>query len=564
MPIAGPWLPLVVLGSGVISAYFIRYLWPYRHTPGAWFFIGTIAAETLWALSYGVALFVFDPALRWLFEIPIWLGIDFIGVFFLAFALEYTGRSHLVRSPLMGVVVLLQLLHTAIVATNPIHHVAWSNYHIEPVFGAATVSYTHQPWLFVNLAGIYLMVASASFLLFDTFFSYGPLYRAQAAAVALSPVLPGLAFLLWVFEVGVSPPLNLTPLTFPVHLGFDMYAFFRRNMFEMTPSTRRASERAAIEDLGSAVVVVNDEWRIINLNGEARRVLAVESTEALGRRLDAVLSGIDLSAEKQTVSIATGGERREYAVTTSSLDDATGNHVGYTVVLQDITTEKQRQQRLAVLNRVLRHNLRNDLNVVLASIDMAGQRTDDEDVRDVLRTAEEKTKRVLGLGEKARRIDRMMTDGATTKQVRVCDVLEDVTADLQRSLQGTIDVRVPDDLRLRANPELLDGVFRNLIENAVEHSDADEPLVEVVLVERNADGEWATVEVRDDGPGIPEHELAAIEKGDETPLEHGSGLGLWLVEWGVTSLGGEISFETGAEGTTATLKLPIVVDDETP
>lgn len=64
-------LPLVIIAAGLVSVGFIRYLWAYRHVPGGWFFIGTIAAEPLWTLAYGLALSVFDPAIRPWFERPI-------------------------------------------------------------------------------------------------------------------------------------------------------------------------------------------------------------------------------------------------------------------------------------------------------------------------------------------------------------------------------------------------------------------------------------------------------------------------------------------------------------
>jgi signal transduction histidine kinase len=71
----------------------------------------------------------------------------------------------------------------------------------------------------------------------------------------------------------------------------------------------------------------------------------------------------------------------------------------------------------------------------------------------------------------------------------------------------------------------------------------------------SADERAVTVTVRDRGPGVPEHELAVIREGDESALEHGSGLGLWLVQWGVTALGGDLDFET-SDGTTASVTLP--------
>jgi signal transduction histidine kinase len=556
---AWSWLAGGSLLSGVVSLYFVRYLWPYREKPGARFFVATIACEALWALSYGVALLVFDPGLRQLFEIPIWAGINFIGVFFLAFALEYTGRGHVVRSKLFGGVALVQVVHTLIVATNSWHHVAWSNYHVEPVLGAATVAYTHQPWLFVNCTGIILAVAAGAFLLVDTFVTYGRLYRTQAAAIALSPVFPGLAFLLWLFEIGASPPLNLTALTFPVHLGFDMYAFFRRDMFELTPAARRAGDRAAIDDLGSGVLVVDDERRVVNCNRAASRLLAPDD-ELLGGRLDAFLGDVDLDADGQTLPITTAGERREYRVVTSPLADAAGNHVGHTIVLQDVTEAKQREERLMVLNRVLRHNLRNDLNVVQGALDVAGRRADD-DVMDALDAARVKTGDLATLGEKARLVERAMAADAPAEPVRLADLLAEVRAGvLEEWPDASVEVDVPEDLHVRANPLLLRGVFENLVENAVEHT-GDEP---TVAVTGERDGESAVFAVRDDGPGIPEHERSVVESGEETALEHGSGLGLWFVKWGVASLGGEVAFETDGSGTTVHFRLPLPGDDADP
>ena len=545
------------LASGIVSLGLIAYLWPYRGKPGGRFFVATIAAEALWALAYGAALLVFDPALRRLFEVPIWLGVNFIGVFFLAFALEYTGRGELVRSTWLGAIVVLQAVHTAIVATNGLHHIAWSDYAVEPAFGAATVTYTHQPWLFVNCVGMVLLVAAGVFLLLDTFFSYGTLYRKQAVAVALSPVLPGLAFLLWLFEVGEAYPLNLTTLTFPVHLAFDAYAFLGRDMFEVTPAARRVGERAAIDDLGSAVVILNADRRIVDGNAEACRVFSVNADEMLGRPIDVYLGDVDLDAGGETVSLVAGTERREYAITPSAFEDSSGSIAGYTVVLQDVTVERRRQQRLSVLNRVLRHNLRNDLNVVRGHVEMASDEVEGS-VAESLERARRKTDEVIELGEKARTIERALDTGDDDAGgVKLRPTVERIVADLgSDGEQPAITIDVPADLEIRGSARLVEGVFRSLVENAVHHNEEGRPSVVVEVLDVDRGSAVARIAVRDDGPGIPNQELAAIEHGDESALEHGSGLGLWLVSWGVSSLGGDVEFRTGESGTTVVLALP--------
>ena len=570
------WLALAAIASGVISIGFLRYLWPYRTRLGGRFFIATIGCEALWSLSYGASLFVFDPALRRVFEVPIWAAINFIGVFFLAFALEYTGRTEILRSKLFAGIVGLQVLHTLIVATNPIHGIAWSNYRIEPVFGAATVAYAHQPWLFVNAAGFILMIAVASILLADTVFSYGRLYRTQAAAIAISPIFPGLPFLLWLAEVGATPPLNLTPLLFPVHLAVDMYAFFSRDMFEMVPAARRIADRAAIDNLGTAVVIVDSGSRIIERNDEAARVLGLPDDAALGGRLADHAPAIDPTASDGEIARTIDGERREYTVTTSALTDAGGTAVGTTIVLQDITAERRREQRLAVLNRVLRHNLRNDLNVVQGYLDIATDRVDDADLRGMLEIAARKTGGVIELGEKARSIEQAMGGGSGgPSAVAVRDLLETIREDLTATRPGTVRIEVPADLSIRANASVVGVVFENLIENGLEHGSSGEngeiapgdgdresgtgrggggPTVTVRLADRSEGP--LTFEVVDDGPGIPEHERDVLDATEETALEHGSGLGLWIVKWGVDSLGGRVAFDVSDAGTTVRLELP--------
>ena len=72
------------------------------------------------------------------------------------------------------------------------------------------------------------------------------------------------------------------------------------------------------------------------------------------------------------------------------------------------------------------------------------------------------------------------------------------------------------------------------------------------------------VTVADDGPGIPENTVEVLARGEETQLTHGDGLGLWLVYWVVSLLGGSIEVDTPTSGgTRIRLTLP-TCDPEAP
>jgi signal transduction histidine kinase len=72
-----------------------------------------------------------------------------------------------------------------------------------------------------------------------------------------------------------------------------------------------------------------------------------------------------------------------------------------------------------------------------------------------------------------------------------------------------------------------------------------------------AASEFVEITVADDGPGIPDIELDVLAENQETPLKHGSGLGLWLIDWLVDHLDGELTFESREpRGTIVTVRLP--------
>jgi PAS domain S-box-containing protein len=561
-----PWPALGAFGAAGGTLFLIWWIRNLRGEPGAVPFLGVFYVQFVLTTSYGVGFFLFDPVLRRAVELVFWVCAIWTGVLFLTFALAYTGRSPLIRTPAYVATVITAFAITFLAATNPYHGLLWTGFEIEAVRGLAAVHYRRNALAFGVLAFAFLTAGLGTLLLVDTIASYGPLYRGEALAVATSVLPPAVGYTLWTFGVEPLSGINLTPALFVPHVVLDAYAFTSSDMFEFNPATRRAAERTAIDDVRTPIVIVNNRGQIINLNAAAQSLFGVEKRDALGKPLESQYDGdpIDPETIEQSVTLRREGRRHVFNVASNPLAGPGDEPLGYTIVLQDVTEERRREQQLQVFNRVLRHNLRNDMTPIRGFAEEIRRRTEDDETREyaefILTDAEE----LIETGEKARRAADALQNSESRQEVALRSLLEDVVADLREAYpEGSVTLEVPSSIRLRANAELLHLVFSNLVENAFVHHDGP-PRVAVAVAEIDRVPGTVTVEVSDEGPGIPDIELDTLAAGGEHALQHAQGLGLWVVTWGVDALGGEVTFETDEEGTTVRVELPGLLDAADP
>jgi len=215
---------------------------------------------------------------------------------------------------------------------------------------------------------------------------------------------------------------------------------------------------------------------------------------------------------------------------------------------------RESEQRLEVLNRVLRHNLRNDMNVILTYAEMLPDLADGPRIEKASETILRKGRGLISHGKKARQIEEAMESAdAGTATIDAASTVERIVDDHRDAYD---DVTFETDLPTTAAASAISSfglAVENLVENAARHNDSESPSVEVAVT-KTAD--TVEIAVRDDGPGIPDHEYEVLSEGQETALEHGSGVGLWLSHWVVGKSNGDMRFaDREPTGTEVTIEL---------
>lgn len=553
---ASPYVPVMVVAATVAFAVGTS-LRRGRTGSGGTYVSLLLFALGVWAGAYAVGYARTDLAGKLLAVRVAYIGIGLTPPLWVAFAARYARRTAPSRR-LVGVAAVPLLVTAAATWVSPGVPLMWTAVRLEPVGGAVYLVPSHGPLFWVHSAYSYLLLLGGTVLFGATAVGTTGTHRAQSAGllgVVAVPWVTNAAYLAGAFPPGFDP----TPVAFVVS-GVLFAAIRARYGFLDAPLAARGAARdAVVEGMDDPVFVLRDDGTVTDCNPAAASVAGTTQRTLLGRPLSEALpdlhgvvtARVDADHERPMYVGSTAEGERTYDVRVSEFARA-GLVGGRIVTLRDVTERRRHERRLSVLNRVLRHDIRNDVNVVAGYADLLDPVDDDADLRPVERISE-RVEGMLELTEKVREVEESLDTGATpTTRVELGAVLRDVVAAARADFpDATVRLDAPDGLPVRGT-DFLGSVFDNLVENAVEHG-GDDPHVTVAATRSEG---TVTVTVRDDGPGIPQSELDALAGDRESQLEHASGFGLWLVTWLVEESGGDIEFDADDAGTTVTVRLP--------
>lgn len=200
-------------------------------------------------------------------------------------------------------------------------------------------------------------------------------------------------------------------------------------------------------------------------------------------------------------------------------------------------TNSRMTVRTNVLNRVLRHNLRNDVTVIRGHLEHV-QATADEPHEGQIDVTLDKLDQLIELTEKVRAVDTALERGRQTHRpinvVAAIDSQLDEIATTRPSV--TVDCCCPDEAWVLAD-EMFASLLDNVVESAAIHGTGD-PRLHVTVT---TTGRTVELGIEDDGNSLPAADLAVVADGAETKLDHGCGIELWLVEWLVGKYNGDLT-----------------------
>jgi len=340
---------------------------------------------------------------------------------------------------------------------------------------------------------------------------------------------------------------------------------------------RETSQRmeSVLGSMIEGVLAVDRDEKIILLNREAKRMLAISQIDVIGRPLRELVRHPELIQ-----AVAQAGEQQQpvfsefttariprrvlsLRVTPLPNDEADG----LTVVLEDITELRQLENMRRDFAANVSHELKTPLTAIKAYAETLrlGAINDPHHCQHFIEQIEIQSERlhqlILDLLQLAQ-----VESGKAGLDIQPVDLTEICRQGLEffseEASRRQVDLKLiePDrSLIIQTDVEAIRTIVENLLSNAIRYT----PAQGQVVVECSRARGWALLEVRDTGIGIaPEHHDRIFERfyrADKARSRDvgGTGLGLSIVKHLTQSLGGQVQLESElSRGSTFRVRIP--------
>lgn len=544
-----------LFATGAVSLTLLLIVWRSRAKAGAVSLFVVLFGVLGWTAISIVQIASNDVALIGLGDLLQMLFIPLTSVGFFVFAATYTNSNRFLTRRVLAVAVSVPVLTGAVVLTQVfgLHSLLYSSLGTRTAntLGRTLVLPNSDigPWFIVHSVHSYTLVFIGALLLIRSAIDSWSVYRGQAIVVLVAVTAP---ISMNVLRLSGLTEIDYTPFGFGITAIAIAWGLFRYELLDLVPVARDT----VIEEMRDAVIVLDPEGRIADANEAARPILG-NPDDTIGMDAASVLPFdpvphlVDPDGGWQELTLDHDGQSVHYRLESTRIRDRRGKQTGTLLVLQDITEIKHREQQLRetseeleILNRVVRHDIQNDMNVVAGHAQILEESIDDETASAHVEPIRRNSEHAIELTETVRDLLKSVT-GDADLDLEAIDIRWTVEEEVKKARQthdeATFSLDTTDEQVFVYANSMLSSVFKNLFSNAVRHSDVDEPQVTVAMA---VEDDHVRVTVADDGPGVPDDQKETVfgrgEKGLDSP---GTGIGLYLVDTLVSRYGGEVWIE---------------------
>jgi PAS domain S-box-containing protein len=338
---------LLLLTAAVVSCIVALLAWRRRQAPGAKPLVWLMLSSIVWLVGNALETVSLDLPDKLFWANLQYFSIAATPVLWLVFALQYGGRERWLASRRnLALLAFIPAVTLVLVWTDDLHGLIRQGVRLDTGGPFPSIVGEHGLWFWVFTAYAYLVLILGMRVLGQVLMRRTPLYLGQAIMLQVAILVPLATNALYIFRLTPIPQLDLTPSVMTLSGLALLLAMFRYRLLDVIP----VAHDAVFRGMQDGVIVLDASGRIVDVNPAAQRILGQSATQAIGQPYAGLISALSatsasfangVTAGVQEVTLGAGEAQCHYDLLTSPLQDSSGRHVGWLIVLRDITQRKQ-------------------------------------------------------------------------------------------------------------------------------------------------------------------------------------------------------------------------------
>lgn len=318
----------------------------YQRTRGSLSFTLLMLSLGWWACAYAQELVSADLATSLLWGRLQHLSSTTTPVFWLLFALSYSGHPAAESRRLPLLLMLVPLLTNGLLWTNDLHGLFWSGVEFVAIGSFQVLALERGPWFWVHLIYSYHLLTGGLLLLLTMAWRAPPPYREHARYMVVAVLFPIGGNLLYLTQLSPIKHFDLTPLSFGLSALLMAWASYRSHLLTIVPVARYQS----VEAMADGLIVLDAYGKVADMNPAAQRIFTTNLDSALGHAVaevaPALAAALAQDEDNQELCLTTGTQVQIYDLHRDHLLGTNGTALGCLVVLREITERKATEEQL--------------------------------------------------------------------------------------------------------------------------------------------------------------------------------------------------------------------------
>ncbi len=571
--------------SIIISLTMSYLFWKRRSSPGALLISILMLLEAGWTFFSMLADFSSDLSRKMLYDNVTFLPASVIPILWFLFAIQYTrqDRQSKIRNYLgLFIIPICTLLIVSYPPLRPIF--ATRTYSISiPNSMISTIKYDISLWYWVHMIYAYILVLSGVAMLIVRSLHFYQIYKKQTLFMLAAVFVSFSGDMIYQLGIGPFDNIYMTPFTFSIGSVLLFVGMFRYKALDLVPVAREA----IIEYMEDAILVLDSQNRIVDINRFGLKLFGVEQTNLIGQPVSILFQDPTLLAKPQSeLELTYKHIKRHYQLKVSPLYSKNKTVVGSFMVLTDIHEQKETMEKLEnakiqaeIASRAkseflatMSHEIRTPVNGIIGMSELLESATLTDSERENLHTLKFSADSLLYI------INEIL-DFSKIEAGKM--LIENISFDIRQLISQTIKVfdgGKKTDIRLVYSiddtvPQCLFGdyvklrqILSNILSNAFKFTEKGEISIDIHPICLDEKETLLEFVIKDTGIGISPEQMDRLfesfhQLDNSTTRKYGgTGLGLAIVKKLVELLGGSIDVHSElAIGSTFVVHLPFAV-----